>query len=87
VDVYETCNLAKHEPGNYKVASKPKLWANDNDGKYIKLRKYLNGQKKAPQAWCTRTDRYSIIEDLARSRFELLRTMLGVTEICIKDEC
>jgi len=37
VDIYETCNLAKYEPGNYEVASKPELCAKCNGGKDLRL--------------------------------------------------
>lgn len=37
VDIYETCNMAKHEPKNYAVASKPELCAKGNGGKELTL--------------------------------------------------
>jgi len=59
-DIYETCNLAKHEPENYEVASKPELCAEGNGGKDLRLRKALTGPKKYHRAWYTRIDRHSI---------------------------
>jgi hypothetical protein len=50
VGIYETCYLAKHEPENYEVVSKPELCAKGNGGKDLRLRKSLNGNKKAPRA-------------------------------------
>jgi len=85
--IYETCNLAKHEPENYEIASKLELCAKGSEGKDLRLRKSLNKQNKDPRAWRKRIDHHSIMEDLAISRFELLRTILGVAEICIKEEC
>lgn len=60
VDIYETCNLAKHEPDNYEVASKPELCAKGNGGKDLRLRKSLNGHNKHPRAWYTRIDQHFI---------------------------
>jgi len=47
-DIYETCNLAKHEPENYEIASKLELCAKGNEGKDLRLRKSLNELKKDP---------------------------------------
>jgi hypothetical protein len=60
VDIYETCNLAKHEPDNYEVASKPELCAKGNEGKDLRLRKSLNELKRDPRASRKRIDQYSI---------------------------
>jgi hypothetical protein len=61
--------------------------------KHIAIKYHFIRQPEATKQiqleYCTTEDQIADIftKALPRSRFELLRTMLGVTEICIKEEC
>jgi len=76
--------MAKHKPAKYEVASKPELCAKGNGGKKLTLRIFLMGIIKIFEHGTQELIGIPSINDSSRVRFELLRTMLGVTEICIK---